>query len=70
MSLGPNLSSLSPLGDAELEWLLCLTAAFQTCQHQSGNFPDGGQRPSHLRFLAGLRALLKGLWRAERKRAA
>jgi len=65
-----SLAPLPPLRDAELEWLLCLTAAFRSCEHQTANLADEGRLPSRLTSLAGLRALLKGLWRAERKRAA
>jgi len=67
----PGVSSLLPLGDAELEWLLCLTATFQACEHQIVSFADEGRQPSHATFLAGVRACLERKRnRAERVGAA
>jgi hypothetical protein len=65
-----NVSSLGTKRDAEFEWLLCLAATHQVCQPRPVNFGDEGQSHSQPAYLRGLRALLKRVRRAERKRAA
>jgi hypothetical protein len=62
-------SSLT-LNDAEFEWLLCLAAARQARELQSGKIAAGHHRAPQPRFLHGLCALVKGLHKSQRNRAA
>jgi hypothetical protein len=66
----PTLSFLATKRDAELEWLLCLAAAYLVSQPRPVNFADDGRSHSQPAFLRGLLALFKRVRSAERKRAA
>ena len=56
--------------DAELEWLLCLAAAYQVSQPQQEKLADQDRRHYQSGFLHGVQGFLKGLRWTERKRAA
>ena len=66
----PNQSSLAMQSDAELECYLSLAAALQAHEQQPATFAAERWPPPEPTFLRELQALLKGLRRAERNRAA
>jgi hypothetical protein len=66
----PNLSFIDTQDDSELEWLLCLASALQAREQQLAKSAAKRQPPPEPTLLQGLKALLKGLRRPERIRAA
>jgi hypothetical protein len=56
--------------DAEFEWLLCLAAARQAREQEPAWIATGHRSAPQPRFLHGLRALMKGLQKPRRNRAA
>jgi hypothetical protein len=66
----PKQPSPPTLNHAEFEWLLCLSAARQARELQSAKIAAGHHHAPQPRFLHGLRALMKGLHKSRRNRAA
>ncbi len=66
----PKQSSAATPSDAEFEWLLCLAAAMQAREQESAKIATGDRPAPQPRFLHVLRALVKGLHKPQRNRAA
>jgi hypothetical protein len=66
----PNTSFFPTPDDSELEWLLCLAAAVQAREKQQAELAAKDEPTSEPTFLRSLQALLKGLRKSERIRAA
>jgi hypothetical protein len=66
----PTRVSLATNHDAELEWLLCLAAAYQVLPPQKEKFADQDRRHYESGFLRGVQDLLKSMRWRERKRVA
>jgi hypothetical protein len=66
----PKKPSSTAPSDAEFEWLLCLSAARQAREQESARMATGNPPAPQPRFLHVLRALVKGLYKPQRNRAA
>lgn len=66
----PTRPSSATRSDADFEWLLCLAATRQAREKESARMATGDHRAPQPRFLHVLRALVKGLHKPQRNRAA
>jgi hypothetical protein len=66
----PKQSNLAMQNDAEFECYLCLAASLQALQRQQVKSAAERKRVPGLTLLSGLQAFLRGLRKADRRRAA